>query len=154
MRTMGSLWGGPWGPSRYYSRGHCGIKNFPQTAKARLLIQKEENPQGCNHSSPQMSLTRILTKKWRRDPVTHHRTSVLYMQCLISAPRVCLCKYHQCLLPLPPLPCRPSLSLAEFSLISLSLFQFLLFAQLPLNASYKHTGLETHISHLPWLHFS
>lgn len=154
MRTMGSLWGGPWGPFQVLLQGALWHQELSPNCQSQAAHSERRKPPSLQPFSPQMSLTRILTKKWRRDPATPHRTSVLYMQCLISAPRVCLCKYHQCLLPLPPLPCCPSLSLAEFSLISLSLLQFLLFAQLPLNASYKHTGLETHISHLPWLHFS
>lgn len=80
-----------------------------------------------------------------------HPTSVLYTHCLISAPRVCPAwifvnttsvSFPSLLfLAIPPFPWQ------SFPIsLSLSPLQFLLFAQLPFNASYKHTGLETHTS--------
>lgn len=148
MRVLGSLKAVFGDPSRYYSRGHCDIKNFPKLPQLGWSFRKNKPPKAATIFSS--DVTNPYSHKEMKTG-TCYPPSVSYVQCLLSAPRVCPARIFvnttSVSFPLPPLPCGPSFPLSLSSPVSP-------LARLPLNALYKHTGMETHISHLPWLHFS
>lgn len=112
--------------------------------------RSENKPQRLQPFSPRMSLTCILTKKWRWEPATPHPPP-LNFRIVYAAFNFCtnLCKYHQRLLS-PHNPPPPMFS--PFLLISLSSFFSLLCLLLLPPADTRGGG--AHTSHLPWLRIS